>query len=88
MATGVVKWFSSRKGYGFIIPDDGSSDIFVHYTAIKGEEDSFRTLYQGDKVEFETVEGDKGTEARDVKVTESAPFKNKRGSSYKRNSYY
>jgi CspA family cold shock protein len=92
MSTGVVKWFSSKKGYGFIVPDDGTDDVFVHYTSIQGEGDSFKTLHQGDKVEFETVESDKGTEARNVTVTEAAPFQRRGrgggGGSFRRNSYY
>ena len=73
MPTGTVKWFDSRKGYGFITMDDKEEDVFVHYTGILGEPDSFRTLYEGDKVEFEIVEGKKGPEAQNVEVTEPAP---------------
>lgn len=73
MGTGIVKWFNSRKGYGFITTDE-EQDIFVHYSAIKVESDSeFRTLYEGDKVEFDVTEGDKGPQASEVKVTERAP---------------
>ncbi|HIE43323.1 MAG TPA: cold-shock protein [Candidatus Omnitrophica bacterium] len=64
MATGTVKWFSDKKGYGFITPDDGSEDCFVHFTAIKGE--GFRTLREGEKVEFEVTQGKKGRQASDV----------------------
>lgn len=69
MASGTVKWFSDQKGYGFIEPEDGSKDIFVHYSAIEGE--GFRTLHEGQKVEFETGDGRNGPEARDVKVVSS-----------------
>ncbi|MBD3254417.1 MAG: cold-shock protein [Candidatus Lokiarchaeota archaeon] len=67
---GTVKWFDSRKGYGFITLEDGSKDIFVHYSAIEGDDDDFKTLYDGEKVEFEVVEGDKGLQADHVTVTE------------------
>jgi len=70
---GEVKWFNSRKGYGFISTEDG--DIFVHYSAIQTEEGEFKTLYEGDKVEFDVVDGDKGSQAANVKVTEKAPRK-------------
>ena len=69
MASGTVKWFSDQKGYGFIEPEDGSKDIFVHYSAIEGE--GFRTLHEGQNVEFETGDGRNGPEARDVKVVSS-----------------
>ncbi|MFX1490206.1 MAG: cold-shock protein [Promethearchaeota archaeon] len=53
MPSGTVKWFNSKKGYGFITPDDGSPDVFVHYTAIEGEENDFKIIYEGDIVEYE-----------------------------------
>lgn len=68
MPTGKVKWFDPRKGYGFIELDDGSGDIFVHYTGIKGE--GFRSLEQGDEVKFEIVEGQKGNQAVNVERVE------------------
>ena len=64
MAKGTVKWFNEKKGYGFITPDDGSEDCFVHFSAIKGE--GFRTLQEGDKVEFEITQGEKGRQASNV----------------------
>ncbi len=66
MATGTVKWFNDAKGYGFITPDEGGKDIFVHFSAIVS--DGFKTLTEGAKVEFEASEGQKGPEARNVQV--------------------
>jgi cold shock protein len=66
MATGVVKWFSDEKGFGFITPDDGGADAFVHFSAIQG--DGFRTLAEGAKVEFELGQGQKGPQAQNVRV--------------------
>jgi CspA family cold shock protein len=74
MANGTVKWFNSRKGFGFITPEEGEKDVFVHYSAIKVEEGEFASLNENDKVEYEVVETEKGLEARDVVVTEKAPF--------------
>jgi len=64
MATGRVKWFNDAKGYGFIAREDGP-DVFVHYTAIQGE--GFKSLAEGQQVEFEIVEGPKGLQASNVK---------------------
>jgi len=61
---GSVKWFNDSKGYGFIVQEDGQ-DVFVHHTAILGE--GFRTLNEGDKVEFEVTQGPKGLQARGVR---------------------
>jgi CspA family cold shock protein len=66
MTTGTVKWFSSEKGYGFITPDDGSADVFVHFSAIAGE--GYKNLDEGQKVEFETTSGPKGPQAASVKL--------------------
>ena len=65
MAIGKVKWFNDSKGYGFITPDDGSKDVFVHHTAIQSE--GFRSLQEGDAVEFEIQEGQKGPAAANVR---------------------
>ena len=64
MSTGTVKWFNEKKGFGFITPDDGSEDVFVHYSNIGG--DGFRTLSEGQKVEYDTGQGRKGPEATNV----------------------
>ena len=61
---GVVKWFNDSKGYGFITPDDGGKDLFVHFTNIAGE--GFRSLAEGDQVEFNIGQGPKGEHATDV----------------------
>jgi CspA family cold shock protein len=61
---GTVKWFNESKGYGFITPDDGGKDLFVHLSEIQGEE--FKTLREGDKVSFEATQGEKGPQATNV----------------------
>jgi cold shock protein len=62
--TGRVKWFNDQKGFGFITPDGGERDCFVHHSAIQMQ--GFRTLAEGDRVEFELVQGDKGPSAQNV----------------------
>ena len=64
MPQGKVKWFSDQKGFGFITPDDGSPDVFVHHSAIQST--GFRTLAENDPVEFEIEEGQKGPRAKNV----------------------
>jgi CspA family cold shock protein len=66
MPTGTVKWFNDDKGFGFITPDDGGQDLFVHQSAIVGE--GFRSLSEGAKVSFEAEEGDKGPRAVNVQT--------------------
>jgi CspA family cold shock protein len=61
---GTVKWFSEEKGYGFISPDDGGADLFVHYSGIAGE--GFRSLEEGEKVSYEATQGRKGMQAANV----------------------
>jgi cold shock protein len=65
VATGTVKWFNESKGFGFIVPDDGTPDVFVHHSNIAAE--GYRTLDEGQKVEYETGQGRKGPEATQVK---------------------
>ena len=66
MAQGTVKWFNAEKGYGFIAVEGSNDDVFVHYTAI--DSSGFRSLEEGQKVEFEITQGQKGDAAADVKV--------------------
>jgi CspA family cold shock protein len=64
MATGTVKWFNDAKGYGFITPDDGSEDLFAHFSAI--QMNGFKTLKEGQKVSFEVTQGPKGKQASNI----------------------
>jgi cold shock protein len=68
---GVVKWFSRLKGYGFILPEQGEQEVFVHYSAIDGE--GYRNLYEGDRVEFDEVDMGKGPQARNVTTLRNIP---------------
>jgi CspA family cold shock protein len=84
MAKGTVKWFNSKKGYGFITQEDDATDIFVHYSAIQGGENDFKIIYEGDIVEFDIVDGQKGPQASNVVVVEEGPRQNFRS----RKSFY
>ena len=66
MATGIVKWFNDDKGYGFITPDDGGKDLFVHHSDVAGQ--GFKSLAEGAKVEFEPSQGQKGPQATNVRA--------------------
>lgn len=66
MSTGTVKWFNESKGFGFITPTDGGKDVFVHFSAIQS--DGFRTLHEGQTVEFEIEDGPKGPQATQVSI--------------------
>ncbi|MFN3339701.1 MAG: cold-shock protein [Dietzia sp.] len=66
MAQGTVKWFNAEKGYGFIAPEDGSADLFVHYSSIEGN--GFKSLEENQRVEFELGEGQKGPQAQEVRA--------------------
>ena len=67
--TGTVKWFNDAKGFGFITPENGEKDCFVHHTAIQAE--GFKTLAEGQRVEFEVVRGQKGLQAQNVRPLEA-----------------
>ena len=77
MATGTVKWFDKKKGYGFIVGPEGDRDIFVHYSSIQGT--GFRTLKDGEQVNYELVESEKGLQAQNVEaLAEKKPAKSGR----------
>jgi CspA family cold shock protein len=69
MATGVVKWFSNAKGYGFISPDEGGDDIFAHFSSIEME--GYKSLKEGQRVEFDVATGPKGLQASKISFTDS-----------------
>lgn len=66
MAQGVVKWFNKEKGFGFITPDDGSKEVFVHFSAIQGN--GYKYLIEGQKVVYEPVDGPKGKQAQNIRL--------------------
>ena len=70
MATGKVKWFDPKKGFGFVVNDDGK-DVFIHYTSIDG--DGFRCLKNGETVEYDQLESDKGLQGRNVRIADIMP---------------
>lgn len=69
MPKGTVKWFNNAKGFGFIGPDDGSKDLFVHYSAIQLQ--GYKALHEGQKVEYEVTQGEKGPQAANVKLLDT-----------------
>lgn len=75
MAQGTIKFFLAKKGFGFIQPDDGGDDVFVHYAEIEddGGDGKFKMLYEGDRVEYEPVHSSKGTQAKHVVKIDSSP---------------
>ena len=72
LVKGTVKWFNSNKGFGFINSEEGN-DVFVHFSALAGEDDDHKTLNENDEVEFDVVQGEKGPQANNVVVTKKAP---------------
>jgi CspA family cold shock protein len=70
MATGTVKWFDPKKGFGFVVNDDGK-DVFIHYTSIDG--DGFRCLKNGETVEYDQLDSDKGLQGRNVRISDIMP---------------
>ncbi len=79
MATGKVKWFNNEKGFGFIAQDGGGDDVFCHFSALTG--DGYKSLNEGDEVEFEVEQGRKGLQAKNVAVTNAAPAPSRQGGS-------
>ena len=72
LVKGTVKWFNSSKGFGFINSEEGN-DVFVHFSALSGDDDEYKTLNENDEVEFDVVQGEKGPQASNVVVTKKAP---------------
>jgi CspA family cold shock protein len=72
LVKGTVKWFNSNKGFGFINSEEGN-DVFVHFSALAGDDDDYKTLNENDEVEFDVVQGDKGPQANNVVVTKKSP---------------
>ena len=66
MATGEVKWFNNAKGWGFVLPEDGGTDIFVHYSSIQGT--GYKSLVAGQIISFDTIQGDRGLHATNVTI--------------------
>jgi cold shock protein len=85
MATGLVKWFNDAKGFGFITPDEGGPDVFIHFSAIAME--GYKTLKQGSRVSFELTDGPKGLHAQNILVTEPAPASAERNAPRRRESH-
>ena len=77
LVKGTVKWFNSSKGFGFINSEEGN-DVFVHFSALAGDDDEHKTLNENDEVEFDVVQGEKGPQANNVVVTLKAPPSEKR----------
>ena len=77
LVKGTVKWFNGSKGFGFINSEEGS-DVFVHFSALAGDDDDYKTLNENDEVEFDVVQGDKGPQANNVVVTKKGPPSEKR----------
>jgi len=71
MATGTVKWFNNAKGYGFISPEGGETDVFAHFSAI--DMDGYKTLKQGQRVEFDLIDGPRGLQATKIMLEEAEP---------------